>query len=56
MKIQVDLSKVGAGMLAAGTVFLNFASQRVAWWTGIIFMVAGPILMGFKTTKSDKGS
>jgi hypothetical protein len=50
MKIEMDIQKIGAGMLATGTVFLNLVNQQVAWWIGVIFMVAGPILMGLKNS------
>ena len=48
MKMQIDIQKIGAGMLAAGTVFLNLVNQQVAWWIGVVFMIVGPILMGLK--------
>jgi hypothetical protein len=51
MKVEIDCPKVGAGLLATGTVFLNLVNQKTAWWIGVSFMVAGPILMGFPKIK-----
>lgn len=52
----INASKMGGGLLATGTVLLNFASVKVAWWTGLIFMVAGPILLGVQPKPSSKRS
>lgn len=52
--MKVNISKVGGGLLATGTVLLNFASVKVAWWTGLIFMVAGPIMLGIQQEPKHK--
>jgi len=47
--MTINISKLGGGLLATGTVLLNFASQKVAWWMGLIFMVSGPILLSINS-------
>ena len=47
--MRVSIPKIGGSLLATGTILLNFASVKVAWWTGMIFMVAGPIMLGIHT-------
>jgi len=44
-----DLSRLGAGMLAASPVLLNVIDAKLAWWCGVAFAVVAPYLMAIRT-------
>lgn len=48
MMARLDLTKLGAGLLAAGPLFLQFGQSKATWWVGFVFTIAGPVLMAVK--------
>lgn len=46
--ILFDPHKLGAGLLAAGPLLLQFGNNKVSWWAGLLATVVGPVLMAVK--------
>ena len=45
---HLDLNRVGAALLAAGPLLLQFGGSKISWWLGLGMVVAGPVLMGVR--------
>ena len=41
----LNFKALGASMLSTGPLFVKFGNHPVAWWAGVIFTTAGPIIM-----------
>lgn len=49
--ILFDTHKLGAGLLAAGPLLLQFGGNKVSWWCGLAATVVGPVLMALRKGK-----
>lgn len=45
---HLDLRQLGAGLLAAGGPMVAISPTAAAFWIGIAFLVAGPVLMAVR--------
>ena len=50
--MRLNYAKLGAGLLASGTLLIQFGSVKAVWWIGVVFTVAGPLLMGVRQPRS----
>lgn len=53
--MNLDCRKLGAALMAAGPVLMQFSTAKWAWWIGLGFLISGPFLLAVKTkTKKEK--
>jgi len=48
MLSHFDFNRIGAALLAAGPLLLQFGGSKLTWWLGLGMVVAGPVLMGVR--------
>lgn len=51
MNLPLDPQKLGAGLLAAGPLLLQFGGSKISWWAGLAATVIGPVLMALRKGK-----
>lgn len=50
---MIDTPKLGASLLAAGPVLIQFGASKAAWWAGLAFTVLGPFLMAWRRKRKE---
>jgi hypothetical protein len=49
--ININYTKLGGGLLAAGPLLMQFSGVTVGWWVGLIFIVVAPMMMSIRQDK-----
>lgn len=49
--MNIDMHKLGLGLMAGGPVLIQFGNSKVSWWTGFVCTVLGPVLMALRKDK-----
>lgn len=49
--MNLDFPKLGGSMLAAGPLLMQFVNDKVAYWIGFGFLIAGPLLLSVRRKK-----
>jgi hypothetical protein len=52
--VKIDTTKLGAAMLAAGPLLVQFGGSKVTWYLGVLFAAIAPFMMSCKFGK-EKG-
>jgi hypothetical protein len=52
--MQINFKALGAGLLSAGPLLVQFGGEKAAWWLGVIFTALGPILLSFSPPDEPK--
>jgi len=46
--MQLNLKALGAGLLSAGPLLIQFGGAQAAWWIGVTFTSLGPLLLALQ--------
>ena len=50
--MRLNYAKLGAGLLASGTLLIQFGSVKAVWWVGVAATVIAPLLMSVRQHRS----
>lgn len=50
--MKLNLKALGAGLLSAGPLLIQFGGAQTAWWLGVTFTSLGPILLALQSPAS----
>ena len=43
--MSLNYKALGAGLLSAGPLLMQFGGATTAWWMGVVFAAIGPVLL-----------
>lgn len=43
--MKLNYKALGAGLLSAGPLLVQFGGATTAWWMGVVFTAVGPVLL-----------
>lgn len=47
--MKLNLQALGAGLLSAGPLLIQFGGAQAAWWIGVAFTSLGPLMLAIST-------
>lgn len=52
--MKLNHKALGAGLLSAGPLLVQFGGATTAWWMGVIFTALGPLLLAIEPKKKKR--
>jgi hypothetical protein len=54
--MKLNLKALGASLLSAGPLLVQFGGATTAWWLGVAFTAVGPILLAVQVSEKPKNT